>query len=109
MCALCGVLGGDDHWSDATARPGVFTLNTSPQDRRRGRAVRVAKANQILERFGMQLADWQGSSYMLSTVTGKTEMVGNLAHLWPAAERLAGRALDPLSPEFLGRLGDKRG
>ena len=26
MCALCGVLGGSDHWADAAARPGVFTV-----------------------------------------------------------------------------------
>jgi hypothetical protein len=28
MCALCGVLGGADHWTDAIARPGIFTPNT---------------------------------------------------------------------------------
>ena len=24
MCALCGVLGGPGHWTDAAARPGVL-------------------------------------------------------------------------------------
>jgi hypothetical protein len=28
MCALCGVLGGAQHWTDAAPRPGVFTRNT---------------------------------------------------------------------------------
>ena len=109
MCALCGVLGGDDHWSDAVARPGVFTLNTTPHDRRRERANRVAKANRILNRFGLSLSDWQGSSYLLSTATGKSEIIDNLAHLWPTAERLSGQAFDPLSPAFLDRLGAEHG
>ena len=25
MCALCGTIGARDHWTDAAARPGVFT------------------------------------------------------------------------------------
>ena len=41
MCALCGVLGGTEHWTDAVARPGVFTRNTDPVERRRERARRV--------------------------------------------------------------------
>ncbi len=109
MCSLCGVLGGNDHWSDAIARPGVFTLNTTSHDRRRERANRVAKANRILCRFGLNLADWHGTSFVLSTATGKSEIVENLAHLWPTAERLIGRPLDPLSPEFISRLEADRG
>lgn len=105
MCALCGVLGGDDHWSDAVARPGVFTLNTSPQDRRRERAHRLAVVNRLLWRFRMTLSDWQGASYVLATATGQTEMIDTLAHLWPAVERLLGRPLDPLDPAFFEAQG----
>ncbi len=108
MCSLCGVLGGDDHWSDAVARPGVFTVNITPPDRRRERARRIDRANRILNRFGLSLSDWQGTSYVLATATGKSEVVDNLAHLWPAAERLSGRSFDPLAPEFLDRLGAHR-
>ena len=104
MCALCGVLGGGDHWSDAVAQPGVFTRNTSSHDRRRERTDRIAIANRILKRFGMSLGDWQGTSYVLSTATGKSEIVENLAHLWPAAQRLSGRVLDPLDTALLDRL-----
>ena len=42
MCALCGVLGGPEHWTDAVARPGVFTRNTDAAARRRERMNRVA-------------------------------------------------------------------
>lgn len=103
MCGLCGVLGGSDHWTDAAARPGVFAA-ADPLARRRERARRVLAANRVLALYGMQLSDWQGSSYVLSTLTGKTELVDNLSHLWSVAERLSGRACDPLDPTLLARL-----
>jgi hypothetical protein len=104
MCALCGVLGGTEHWADAHARPGAFTRNTGPLERRRERARRVAHANRILTHFGLSLSDWQGSAFMLSTRTGKTELVDNLGHLWAAAEKLLGRPVDPLDPTLITRL-----
>lgn len=104
MCALCGVLGGSEHWADAHARPGTFTRNTGPLERRRERARRVSHANRILGPFGLGLSDWQGSAFLLATRTGKTEIVDNLTHLWAAAEKLLGRPLDPLDPVFLERL-----
>jgi hypothetical protein len=97
MCALCGVLGGPEHWTDAAA-------GADSAARRRERAARVALANRVLAQYAMRLDDWQGSAYMLSTATGKQEMVETLGHLWPAAERLSGRACDPLDPALLVRL-----
>lgn len=104
MCSLCGVLGGNEHWADAVARPGVFTRNISPTDRRRERKNRVRVANQILEYFGMTLSDWQGSSFLLSNRTGKTEIIDDLAHLWQTAERLSGRTCDPLDLLVIERM-----
>ncbi len=104
MCALCGVLGGSDHWTDVAARPGVFTRNTDPLERRRERARRVSVANRILTQLGMRLSDWQGTSFQLSTLTGKTELVENLSHIWASAEKLSGRVCDPLDPALLRRL-----
>jgi len=101
MCALCGVLGATEHWTDAVARPGVFTRNTDAASRRRERMHRAAAANRVLKHYGMNLADWQGSAFVLSTATGKTEIVDNLAHLWMAAERLLGRPCDPLDEELV--------
>ncbi len=101
MCALCGVLGGSEHWTDAVARPGVFTRNTDAASRRRERMNRVAAANRILKHYRMNLTDWQGTAFVLSTATGKSEIVDNLAHLWKAAERLIGRPCDPLDEELI--------
>ena len=100
MCALCGVLGGAEHWTDAVARPGVFTRNTDAASRRRERISQVAAANQVLKHYRVILADWQGTAFVLSGATGKTEIVDNLGHLWTAAERLTGRPCDPLDPEL---------
>ena len=104
MCSLCGVLGGSEHWADAHDRPGAFTRNTGPLERRRERARRVAGANTILGLFGLGLSDWQGTAFLLSTRTGKTELVDNLSHLWQAAEKLVGHPMDPLDPALMTRL-----
>jgi hypothetical protein len=104
MCALCGVLGGSDHWADAVARPGVFTRAADPLERRRERARRVNAANRILAHYQMNVADWQGTAFVLSTATGKSEMVENLSHMWSVAERLSGRLCDPLDAGLLARM-----
>ena len=104
MCALCGVLGSAAHWTDAAARQGVFTRNVGSLERRRERVNRVACAQRVLGFYGLTLSDWQGASFVLSTATGKTELVEGLAHLWSAAERLTGRPCDPLDPDLIRRL-----
>ncbi|MER1967576.1 hypothetical protein [Castellaniella sp. GW247-6E4] len=65
---------------------------------------RVAYLNRVLVAFSCSVSDWQGSKYLLSTFTGKTELVDNLGQLWPAVERLTGGIADPLSPAVLERL-----
>ena len=104
MCALCGVLGGGGDWTDAAARPGVFTPNVNTLRRRRERINRVACAQRVLGFYGLTLSDWQSSSFVLSTLTGKTEIVDNLTHLWSVAEKLTGRPCDPLDPRLIERL-----
>lgn len=104
MCALCGVLGGSDHWMDVAARPGVYSRASDPVLRRRERARRVETANRVLAHYCMQMADWQGTSFVLSTATGKAELIENFAHLWAAAEKLRGGPCDPLDPALLERL-----
>ena len=104
MCALCGVLGGAEHWTNAAPRPGVFTRNTDAASRRRERISQVTAANRILQHYRVSLADWQGTAFVLSTATGKTEIVDNLGHLWTAAERLTGKPCDPLDAELIAAM-----
>jgi hypothetical protein len=109
MCALCGVIGGNPHWMDGSPRPGAYSRATTTPERRRERQNRVRVANQVLRAFGMTLADWQGTAFMLSTATGKSEMVDDLSHLWIVAERLSGRVCDPLAPSTLAFLETRHG
>ena len=68
---------------------------------RRRKVNQVAAANRVLKHYGVAVADWQGSAFVLSTATGKTEIVDNLVHLWIAAERLLGRPCDPLDAALI--------
>jgi hypothetical protein len=109
VCSLCGVLGSTEHWADAAARASVYSRNTDPIARRRERARRVRIANLVLAQFAMTVADWQGTAFLLSTRTGKTEIIADLGHLWPAAERLSGRLCDPLALPLIERLEQRNG
>ena len=101
MCGLCGMLGGEVHWSDAS-RPTADEEAASR--RRRERQLRVAHLNRVLRGFSCIVSDWQGHAYLLSGFTGKTEIIDNLAQLWSAVERLSGRRADPLDADVLDRL-----
>ena len=104
MCALCGVLGADDHWTSAVSRPGVYTRNDDRTGRRREAAKRLTIANALLGTRRLSLREWQGGTYILSNATGNTRVFQSLAHLWPEAEAMISGQFDPLDPEFLGKL-----
>ena len=89
MCALCGVL-RNEHWADQGADP-------------RARVIRTALLERVLARFGLVVREWSGQ-YVVSDGKGRSEVTDDLAGLWAAAERLAGRALDPLDPLLLDAL-----
>jgi hypothetical protein len=96
MCALCGLLGGQGHWTDPVQRDGVYIRATDAAERRRERRLRVAEANAIFQPFGLALEDWLGDSYILRGRTGRSEIVSEIAALWSTAEKMAGKAIDPL-------------
>jgi hypothetical protein len=104
MCGLCGVLGGRGHWSDSAAAPAVFANRTEPQTRGRERQSRARLLNTVLKHHGIVVKDWAGSPYLLTSRTGRTAIVETIADLWPAAERLAGRPIDPLDERYLTTL-----
>jgi hypothetical protein len=100
MCGLCGVLGNEADWTHA---PGAAFFGVAATWRAQ-RLERVRVANLILTQFGLSLTDWEGTKYQLSNRTGRTEIVDNLAQVWQAAERILGRACDPLDPLLVARL-----
>jgi hypothetical protein len=90
MCALCGAL-LTNHWAESGSG-------------RRERVFRVELVNRVLAHFGLELTDWAGRVYLLHDRKGKTAVVADLGGLWAAAERLAGRPLDPLDPALVASL-----
>ena len=97
MCGLCGVFAGSAHWTDHSASPGAEAQRT----RRHDRLHRVAIANKILKFYGLKLADWSGASYILSNQTGQSQIIADMGVLWPAAEALRKRGLDPLDERLI--------
>ena len=96
MCGLCGTLGIGDHWSGS-----ALGAVASPPAAERYRQAEAA--NQILRLYGMRLAVWN-DRYVLTGRTGKRSVVEHLGQLWPQAEKLAGRPLDPLDPSMMARM-----
>ena len=103
MCGLCGVLGAEMHWTDAAAQPKTFGGQAQPT-RRQERFARIELANHVLRHYGLKLGDFEGTSYVLRSATGRQELVPHLQGMWAAAERLAGRACDPLDPDLIAAL-----
>lgn len=92
MCGLCGVFTADSHWSDTQ----LAGAGGGGRTRRHERLRRVALANRILKQFGLTLSDWNGSAYLLAGQTGQTAIVPSVALVWPMAEQMRKRPIDPL-------------
>ncbi|PYM05173.1 MAG: hypothetical protein DMD82_11955 [Candidatus Rokuibacteriota bacterium] len=101
MCGLCGVFGAEAHWTDAAGQDTGSGDPASGRTRRQARLYRVALANKVLKHYGLTLADWDGTYFVLANRTGRSEIVDHLAAVWPVAERMAGRACDPLDPALI--------
>ncbi|GAC1358875.1 MAG: hypothetical protein NVS2B12_25200 [Ktedonobacteraceae bacterium] len=108
MCVLCGEALTQIHWTDkrSDTRTAVSTAaaDNAQRSRLRDRYHLVQLTNKILCHYGLQLNDWNGSKYVLSDKKGSSVIVQDLGGLWPAAEKLIHRALDPLDPTLLESL-----
>jgi hypothetical protein len=90
MCGMCGLLDGGNHWSN-TISP-VKGANARSQ-----RLIHVALANRVLASYRLKLDDFHGQSFVLSSPTGASELVGDFGQVWRVAEQMLGRPLDPLT------------
>jgi hypothetical protein len=112
MCVLCWQFLTADHWTEshigrddsAMEKGDTATGDKREHIRRRDWRRRTAVLNHILGAYGLSVDDWQSRSYMLSDRKGGTLLVQNLGELWPAAEQLVGRCLDPLDPQLIDAL-----
>lgn len=116
MCMLCSQLWLEDHWAetadDAPGASGPVALETHAHRRGlrlRDRAERARLATLVLAGRGLALRDWEGSSYLLRDRKGSEVVVHDLPAAWAEAERMTGRALDPLDPALLASLRERAG
>lgn len=90
MCNACGYPSRPGHWTDA----GLDT----PRDRLRARFRRAEVLARVLRPYGLTAQDdGVTDGLVLSTLSGASVIVTDPAEIWPAVERLSGRAFDPLA------------
>jgi hypothetical protein len=106
MCGLCGVFGGKGHWTDSASAAEAFAGRKEPQTRLRERQTRTRVVNAVLKQHGVIVKDWSGNTYLLTGRTGRTAIVDTVGEIWPAVERISGRACDPLDEALLFTLAD---
>ncbi|MFC4769466.1 hypothetical protein [Effusibacillus consociatus] len=108
MCVLCGESVMQIHWTDrkieSNGNGSAVVVGQYQRSRQRDRHHRTRVTNKILRYYGLTLEDWTGSKYVLRDKKGRTEIIHDLGALWPAAEKIVGRPLDPLDPLLIGHL-----
>ncbi|MGH3086134.1 MAG: hypothetical protein ACRDSJ_02300 [Rubrobacteraceae bacterium] len=108
MCVLCGEFVASPHWTDRkfedAVREGRIPEGEYQMMRRRGRIQRAKLVGEVLSRYGLKLSDWSGTKYILRDGKGRAEIMGDLGGVWTAAERMLGKAPDPLDPGLLEKL-----
>ena len=103
MCVLCWQFLTETHWTEIGVDDDASDDDREHRRRRDWRQ-RTRVLNRILGVYGLRLDDWQSRRYLLSDRKGRTVLVQDLGELWPAAEQLAGRPLDPLDPQLIDAL-----
>lgn len=107
MCVLCAQMFNEVHWSERQLKPEWITQGAGEMTRRRNRRARVRLIGAVLAHYGLEIADdWSATNYMLGDRKGNQQVLASLAELWPAANRMAGKILDPLDDRLLDRLAE---
>jgi len=91
MCVLCGEALTAPHWTDAHAAGGAT----------RALDARMRALAPVLAHAGLSARAWGPRVVVLADRRGRQEVLRDLGELWPAAERLLGRPLDPLDPALI--------
>ncbi len=105
MCVLCGQLFSESHWSERLLDAKAVSRGADETTRRQSRHARTRLIATVLACYGLEVSDdLSALNYVLGDRKGRREVVANLAELWRAAGRMAGRPLDPLDPALLDSL-----
>ena len=103
MCGLCGVWRGKGHWSARAQNPAIFAATRDESNPLRERFHQMAFVNRVIRHLGVSVRDWEGVQWIVESANGGSEIVADIAALWPAVERVSRRKLDPLSLPLLDR------
>lgn len=106
MCEVCAIFGAGEHWSDfGRLRDEKFPFDDI-QHYRDERKRRISLLNLVLAEFDVSCEDWDGEALMLFDTAGRSKLAPTLNDVWPAAEHLSGRRVDPLADGFAGGARD---
>jgi hypothetical protein len=102
MCEVCAIFGAGEHWSDfGRLRDERFPFDDI-QHYRSERKRRIELLNIILRPLEVSCEDWDGEALMVFDRVGRSRIAPTLNDVWPAAEALSGRRIDPLDRSFAG-------
>lgn len=95
MCANCGFPVAPGHWTEVGM--------DETHDRLQARYRRAGMLRAVLRKHGLTAHDDATTpGITVSTLTGNHEVAHDLTAVWEVAEKLSGRPVDPLAPEFIG-------
>ena len=98
MCEVCAIFGAGEHWSDFGRLRNERFPFADIQYYRAERRRRIEMLNRLLARNGLSCEDWDGEALMLFDARGRSRLALTLGDVWPQAEALSGRTIDPLDP-----------
>jgi len=109
MCILCGEMISSFHWSDVrfNEKNSLITAGQYSKERMYSRHKRIKILSKILEFYGLEIKDWQGSKYLLSNKKGRNIIINDLGDLWHKATLLQTIEFDALDMDLLRFLADK--
>lgn len=100
MCEVCAIFGAGEHWSDFARQRDTRFPFADILHYRAERKRRIAMLNALLKPLGLTCEDWDGEALALTDARGRTRIAPTLGDVWPVAEGLSGRQVDPLSETF---------
>ncbi|MEW6124840.1 MAG: hypothetical protein AB1698_19705 [Pseudomonadota bacterium] len=101
MCEVCAIFGAGEHWSDfGRTRDERYPFDDIMHFRKE-RARRLSLISRILGKIGATCEDWDGEAVAVHDRSGRFKLAATLNDIWPAAEALTGRRIDPLDLDFL--------
>lgn len=101
---MCGLWGETAHWSAAGAAPSGVAKSVGHEARARARRLQQQSLDRVCRAFGASVADWNGTSWVVTSAHGASELAGSLPELWRVVGTLSKRPIDPFDSVLLDAL-----